>query len=262
MGKSKIFIVFLTAVFILLIATGCHRADDEKMPRETIVVGDSGISLLLPDGWNGKYGYDLINSGAGGPGVIVYHLATRETSTEGGILFAVWCEEGQYPMDYIFPTPGFAIAITDTNTYIMGFPSDVQADISNPESWAEYDELSADVKNIEIVLTEDMRASTINASNWVPGTVFVTFLDDWQITKTVICDEEKSKMIKEIMESQEYSAVSGFGETGYPSDLRIMFGGEEHLMDATTGFTYSPLTGKGATLSAEDLVKLIDLLGS
>ncbi|MCL2496545.1 MAG: hypothetical protein FWF04_03925, partial [Clostridiales bacterium] len=168
--------------------------------QEIIVVGDSGISLILPDTWKDKYGYEL-----DGNNVIVYHTATRETSEYGGDLFRIFCVEGLYPMDYAYPEPGFTIAITKNNTYRISYPSDVQFDTSNPELWADYDELYADVRNVEIVMTAQMLADTMNVTNWVQGTVFVQFLEKWVLQKTVVCDAEQSRIIREIIESQDYN---------------------------------------------------------
>jgi len=224
--------------------------------QEIIKVGDSGITLILPDSWKDKYGYELQNNS-----VAVYHIATRETSSLEGYFFWVDYYEGQYPLDYIYPEPGFTIAITETRTYRMRYTSDIQANIDDPESWAEYWEMEAERRSIEIVITTELLENTMNASNWVQGTVFIEALrDDWQGARTFVFGEDQSKEIRGIFSLLDYSDVHGFDQTGYPRDLRIMFSGEEYVMNITTGFIYNANTGQGAALSAKDLSRIMDLL--
>jgi len=219
--------------------------------QEIIKVGDSGISLILPDEWKGKYGYEF-----DGENVTLYHLATRENSEYGGDLFRVYCVEGLYPMDYIYPEPGYTIAITDTHTYRVSYPSDVQFDVHNPELWAAYKELYNEVLSIEIVMTAEMLTNTINASNWIPGTVVIDFLEEWVTTKTVVCDAEQSRIIREIIESQDYNPE----RASFFADLWIKIDSEEYLLNLTTGMIQSASGENSAILSAEDLSRIVELL--
>ena len=252
----------IAAVLVLMIAsfaTGAIALAKETIvyvekEQEIIKVGDSGITLILPDEWKGKYGVEQYGSN-----VTVYHLATRESfgdGTYGGDLFRLFCLEGRYPMDYVFPYPGFTIAITETNTYVFNYPSDVQYDINNPASAAEYRELSGDVGSIEIVMSAQMLKNTLNASNWVPGTVVVNFLEEWVTTKTVVCDEEQSRIIRGIIESQNYSLERG----SYFADLWFMYSGEEYLLNLTTGMIANAGGEHSAMLSPEDLGRIVELL--
>jgi len=231
------------------------RADNELAyldeEPEIVTVGDSGISLILPDKWKGKYGYEF-----DGNNMTLYHLATRENSEYGGDLFRVYCDEGRYSMEYVYPEPGFTIAITDTHTYRVCYPSDVQ---HAPELWAAYDELYAEVGNIEIVMTDEMLMNTMNASNWIPGTVLVNFLKDFGaggIEKTVICDTEQSQLIREIIASQNYREPESFHV-----DLWIMFNREEYYLNSVSGKIMMASGGYSAVLSTEDLSRIVELLG-
>jgi len=160
-------------------------------------------------------------------------------------------------MDYVYPEPGFTIAITQTHTYRVSYPSDIQVDIDNPVAWAEYDELYADIKNIEIVMTAQMLSETMNATNWVQSTVFISFLNNGEVIKTVDCDTTQFRIIKEIIEAQDYSLEQG----SFFADLLFVVDGQEYYMNSTTGsienaagYPYS------AVLSAEDLVVIMGLL--
>jgi hypothetical protein len=220
--------------------------------QEIIKVGDSGISLILPDEWKDEYGYVL-----DGDNLTVYHLATRETFEDGGVLFWVTCVDGRYPLDYVYPEPGFTIAMTENSTYRFIRPSDIQVDVNAPEARAEYDRLSAEIASIEIVMTSQMLENTTNATNWVQGTVSVSYLEAGTVTKTVDCGVAQSQRIREIVESQDYSLEQG----SFPSDLLIMFNVAEYYMNSTTGsienaggYPYS------AVLSAEDLSEIMGLI--
>ena len=254
--------VSMAAVLVLMV--GSFTIGAIAMAKETIVyvekeqeiikVGDSGITLILPETWKEKYGVEQY-----GNEVIVYHLATRESfddGTYGGDLFRIFCIEERFPMDYVFPYPGFTIAITETHTYVFNYPSDVQFDRNNPAAMTEYMELSDDIKNIEIVMNAQMLENTMNATNWVEGTVFVDFLENWVTIKTVVCDEEQSRIIREIIKSQDYSLERG----SFFADLWFMFNGEEYLLNLTTGMIQSAGGENSAVLSAEDLNRIIEVL--
>ncbi|MCL2152756.1 MAG: hypothetical protein FWH57_07350 [Oscillospiraceae bacterium] len=251
---------FAAAVLVLMI--GSFAVGAIALAKETIVyvekeqeivkVGDSGISLILPDEWKDKYGYEL-----DGDNLTVYHLATRESFEYGGVLFWIDRVDERYPLDYTYPEPAFTIAITENSTYRFRLPSDIQIDINSPEAWAEYDKLSEEIVSIEIIMTSQMLASTTNASNWVQGTVSVSYLEAGTVTRTVFCGIEQSEKIKEIVESQDYSLEQG----SFLSDLLIMFDGAEYYMNSTTG-SIENAGGHpySAVLSTEDLEIIMGLL--
>ena len=227
--------------------------------QEIITIGDSGITLILPDEWKGKYGYELHENN-----LTVYHLATRESFREsygdeasGGDLFRVFCLNERFPMDYVFPYPGFTISITDTNTYVLSFPSDVQFNPEDSEATADYMKLSADVSDVEIVMSAEMLENTMNASNWVAGTVFVHFLEEYGeggISETVVCDAEQSEMITQIVTTQDYGEPRSFY-----TDLWIVAGKNEYFLNSATRDIMIAAGGYSAALSPEDLQKIMSL---
>jgi len=226
--------------------------------QEIIVIGDSGISLILPDTWKNKYGYEQ-----DGNYLAVYHLATRETFEFGGVFFWIEYIPARYPMDYVYPEPGFTIAVTETGTYRMIYTSDVQVDISYPDAWAEYDEMIALKHSIEIVMSAEMLANTTNASNWVQGTAYVEFIDteSHEIIKTVDYNVQQSRVIQEIVEAQDYQLPF----VSFRYDLWIMVDGREYRMNSVTGNIGTTIDGDGgysAVLSAEDLNRIMEILGN
>ena len=227
--------------------------------QELIVVGNSGISLILPDWWKGKY---EVESGERYARVI--HSATRERTEYDGVLFAVSLQDEIRPMDYQWPWPAFTIAITETGTYIFGYPSDVQYDMNDPATSAEFEALSNDIKNIEIVMSTEMLESSINMSNNIKGTVFVDYLlEEMQVSESIICDAEQSQSLIEIINRQDYSDLYDYDRQlgRYWSDLRFMYDGEEYFISITGRTIYSHTLGaKYAHLSDEDITAILEAL--
>jgi len=178
--------------------------------QEIIEVGDSGISLILPDSWKGKYEYSYEPNLRFNAFVEVYHPATN------ALLFWIERVEGQYTMDIPFPERGFTIAITDDYTYVFGKVWwNVMDDIDDPIAWAEYEEMRTEIGTIEIVLTADMLANSINAANWIAGTVTVSLSENGEKIKDIVCDNEQSKAIRAIIEQRNYIDE---GPPVYPPD--------------------------------------------
>jgi len=97
--------------------------------------------------------------------------------------------------------------------------------------------------------------NSTNTSNWVQGTVVVSFYEEQEITKTVTCDEEQSQIIRGIIESQNYGEPESFYV-----DLQIMFNGENYYMDSISGRIMVAAGGYSAVLSTTDLNRIMDLL--
>jgi len=227
--------------------------------QEIIKVGNSGISLILPDWWKGKYEVE-----SGEQYTVIIHSATRERFEYGGVLFAVSFWDVIRPMDYQWPWPAFTIAITENGTYIFGIPSDVQFDMSDPAIYAEFEALSDDIKNIEIVMTTEMLESSINMSNNIRGTVFVDYLhEEGQVAESLICDAEQSRKVIEIINRQNYYDLYNYDEQlgRYWTDLRIMYDGEEYFISITGRTIYSNTLGaKYAHLSDGDITAILEAL--
>jgi len=233
-----------------------------EVRQEIIVVGDSGISLILSDEWEGKYEFELHESDGVFNHLTVIHSASRERSEYFGVLFGISFTNQLRPMDYVWPWPGFTIAITEEGTYHLTLPSDIQFDWGDPGSMEEYLMLSEDVMNIQIVMTAEMLASTTNASNWVQGTVFVEFMEGFDVVRSIMCDEGQSRIIREIIAAQDYSVPW----ESFDADLWIMFGDEEFTLCLTTGrianrSLSAPVPRPTAILSQEDLSIVKDVLG-
>lgn len=243
----------IVALMVCSFAIGAFAAQKEP---ETIVIGDSGISLILPDEWSGKYGYDI-----DGNNIAVYHLTTHEDKDSDwygqGYLFWIACVEGQLPMDYVYPEPGYTIATTATHTYRLIMASDVQYDPANDAAAKEYIFLSNNISKIQILLTDWMTQNSTNASNWAPGTAYVYFIADGEVTDTIICDGTASQRLNEIIESQDYSTEIG----SVPMDMEISINDELYQMNSTTGHIRNAAEYPyGAVLSAENLQEIMTLL--
>jgi len=229
--------------------------------QEIIIFDESGISLILPDWWEGKYEYEIYDSGVNQDGVyihlMVYHSATRERlDYDAGLLFGISFTGEFRPLDYIWPQPGFTVAITEHGTYVLLYPSDVQFDMDDPISSAEYMALSEDVRNIEIVMSAELLSNTINMSTWVRGVVFVSFFEDWAEVGSAVLEADQSRTLKNIIASLDYS----IGYASFNADFRFMFDGDEYLFSSSTGTIMNTLgEPRHATIPAEDLSVLLAL---
>lgn len=173
-------------------------------------------------------------------------------------LFRVRCVDEAYSMEHNYPGPGYTIAVTPTQTYYLSLPTDVQYDQTQEQAAAEYLAMCGEVGDIQILLTGWLEKNSVNTSNRVEGGVTVSFLDeDWKTTGTVTCDEEQSRIIREVLGAQDYDRE----QASFPCDLRIEFSGKEYFMNSSTG-QIQPAEGDalGALLSAGDVRTILDQL--
>ena len=181
MTKPRALILIISLAFMLSFSAGCSPAADADMDTthpdssesnstldldtqehepQIIHFGDSGISIILPDWWEGRYEIEY-----GDSSLTVYHPASRELGTGyGGILFGMGYTDELYPLDYSWPVPGFVVAVSEAGTYYFGKPSDVQFDHEDAVSSAEYLELFNDIKNIKIVMPVEMAENSARIS--------------------------------------------------------------------------------------------------
>ncbi len=232
----------------------------EKEP-ESIDMEEFGISLILPDDWAGKYGYDRLEGGD----LRVYSLAAREEETADGTgfkgsLFWVECIDGQYPMDMIYPQPGYTIAATAAHTYRLVLASDVQYDPQNARAAEEYTALYDSIPRIKILLSDWLTESSTNPANWVQGTVYVEHLgkmtaDGQEVEKTTVLDEAASAAASRIILGQDYAIENA----SFPVNLVFLVEGQRYHMNSQTGQIFG-VGGVSAVLSGEDLQTLLSLV--
>ena len=115
----------MTGGFVL----GAFALNEEP---EMIEIEGAGISLLLPDSWEGRY---ICEQSAGE--IAVYQKSMYEKD-ETGMLFFIEKIEGSRPMDYSYPVPGYTIASVAGYTYYLGMASDVQYDPEDQKNAEEY----------------------------------------------------------------------------------------------------------------------------
>lgn len=227
--------------------------------QEIIDIGDFGISLILPDEWAGKYGYDILDDGD----ISVYCLAAQEDGTNlKGTLFWVECIDGQFPMDFSYAQPGYTIATTATHTYRLVMASDVQYNSSNAQIADEYLSLYDSIPQIRILLSDWLVDTGSNQTNWVKGTVYVQYLgemtpDGQDVVKTVILDEAASTRISQIIKAQEYNTENA----SFPVDLVFIVDGRSYYMNSQSGQVLG-IGGVSAVLSEENLQEVLSLLAS
>ena len=231
--------------------------------QEIIDISDFGISLILPDEWSGKYGYDILDDGD----IKVYSLAAREEETDNGTnlkgsLFWVECIDGQFPMDFSYAQPGYTIATTATHTFRLVLASDVQYDSGNAKIADEYLSLYDSIPQIKILLSDWLTDNSLNQTNWVKGTVYVKYLgemtpDGQDVVKTVVLDEAASTSISQIIKTQKYDIE----DTSFPVDLVFIVDGQSYHMNSQSGQIFG-ISGVSAVLSEEALQEVLSLLAN
>ncbi len=231
--------------------------------QEIIDICDFGISLILPDEWAGKYGYDIFDNGD----IEVYSLSAREDETKDGTnlkgtLFWVECMDGQFPMDFSYAQPGYTIAATATHTYRLVLASDVQYNSGNSQIANAYLSLYDSIPQIKILLSDWLTDNSLNQANWVKGTVYVQYLgemtaDGQDVIKTVVLDETASTSISQIIQTQEYNIE----EVSFPVDLVFIVDGRSYYMNSQSGQIMG-LGGVGAVLSEKNLQEVVSLLAN
>ena len=124
---------------------------------------------------------------------------------------------------------------------------------------AKYLELSDSVGYVEVILSEQLLANSINATNWVEGTVFVYVIDDPESGRppdTTICDPEQSRIITDMLRTQEYGQWRSF-----PTDLWVVIGDEQYYLSSATGEILRTGAEEGsATLSADALQQFLHVI--
>lgn len=231
--------------------------------REIIDIRDFGISLILPDEWAGKYGYDILDDGD----IEVYSLAAREEETDDGTnlkgtLFWIECTDGQFPMDFSYAQPGYTIAATATHTYRLVLASDVQYKSGNTQIADAYLSLYDSIPQIKILLSDWLTDNSLNQTNWIKGTVYVEYLgettsDGQDVIQTVVLDEAASASISQIIKTQEYNIA----DASFPVDLVFIVDGRSYYMNSRSGQVLG-IGGVSAVLSEEMLQEVLSLLAS
>ena len=156
--------ISVAAVIALIIGSFAVGSVVIAKKQEVIKIDNFGISIILPDSWAGKYGYEI-----DGNTLAVYQIATHDNKASDwygqGYLFWIDCLDEVYPMNYVYPEPGFTIATTASNTYRLRRASDIQYDFKNKSASKEYLEMSNTIGEIQIVLIDWMKNNSTNLFN-------------------------------------------------------------------------------------------------
>ena len=94
-------------------------------------ISNGSFGVTVPDSWEGKYGVIIDDET-----IQLYQKAAYESFGGGHLCsFAVFNDEGYKEL------PDYEVLISGDKTYIVMYPTDVQADIEDEESTAEYFEM-------------------------------------------------------------------------------------------------------------------------
>jgi hypothetical protein len=126
--------------------------------QETVTLEEIDLTLILPDSWKDQYSIEK-----DGQNYIFYHTQTRESIGEegepfgGGVLFYIVCYEGAMTPDQFVENgldfvPYSYLFSTKDNTYVLCHASDVQWNLDDPEQADAYQQMAAQVENIQFVV--------------------------------------------------------------------------------------------------------------
>ena len=140
MGHIRRTLALAVAAVLMTASFAAGALSGDRGP-ETIPIPETGLTVVLPESWRGKCGYELQN---GSLGVYLRSARTGEGLEEAGYLFMVECHEGSCDPAAEFAARQYVIASTPKKTYFLILPSDVQYDPGDTAVAREYLAVSAD----------------------------------------------------------------------------------------------------------------------
>ena len=141
----------LAAAAVLMTASFAAGALSGGRGPETIPIPETGLTVVLPESWRGKCGYELQD---GSLGVYLRAARTGEGLDEAGYLFTVGCHEGSCDPAADFAARQYVIASTPKETYFLILPSDVQYDPNNAAVAREYLNMSQQIGEVQVLLAD------------------------------------------------------------------------------------------------------------
>ena len=141
----------LAAAAVLMTASFAAGALSGGRGPETIPIPETGLTVVLPENWRGKCGYDIQN---GALGVYLRAARTGEGLDDAGYLFTVECHEGSCDPAAEFAARQYVIASTPQKTYFLILPSDVQYDPNNAAVAQEYLNMSQQIGEVQVLLSD------------------------------------------------------------------------------------------------------------
>ena len=139
------------AAAVLMTASFAAGALSGGRGPETIPIPETGLTVVLPESWRGKCGYDIQN---GALGVYLRAARTGEGLDDAGYLFTVECRQGSCDPAADFAARQYVIASTPKETYFLILPSDVQYDPNNAAVAREYLNMSQQIGEVQVLLAD------------------------------------------------------------------------------------------------------------
>ena len=122
---------FLMLLCVILMGTLLAAYSGKADTVNPNIISNGQFSVTVPDSWEGKYGVIIDDET-----IQLYQKAAYESFGGGHLCsFAVFNDEGYKEL------PDYEVLISGDQTYIVMYPTDVQADIEDEESTAEYFEM-------------------------------------------------------------------------------------------------------------------------
>lgn len=158
------------AVAVLMLGSGTvgalafSRETVVEVPaeQESVRLEQIGLTLLLPESWDGKYEVDFAEDGT----CTLYVKSIREKNApefEMGMLFYIVRWDGAMTPEQVkeselnFAAHRYLLATGDS-TYVLYYASDVQWNPADEEQEAEYRKMEREIRDIRIVVDRAMTA--------------------------------------------------------------------------------------------------------
>lgn len=164
MKISRLFVLIFALILVISMLSGCsnkeagdienikntedieniediQEVEDTNVPENPAVVSNEIFSITVPDDWVEKIYVEIYDDS-----IEILQKAAYE-SFGGGWL----CSVQMYKDDFYKELPCYEILTTDEAlgiTYLVQYPSDVQADVENAESMKEYFEMFEQIPDI------------------------------------------------------------------------------------------------------------------
>lgn len=150
MGHIRRTLALAAAAVLMTASFAAGTLSGDRGP-ETIPIPETGLTVVLPESWRGKCGYELQN---GSLGVYLRSARTGEGLEDAGYLFMVECHEGSCDPAAEFSARQYVIASTPKKTYFLILPSDVQYDPGDTAVAREYLELYQQIGEVQVLLSD------------------------------------------------------------------------------------------------------------
>ena len=161
LAAAAVLALMAASMTVGALAFGKETVVEVPVERETIVMEDIGLTLVLPDEWKDRYVVEYFDDDTCNVYVrSIYDTDVMELDGElvhGGLLFYLYQLDGvltPQEAEDIIPMPGQFVLATADATYMLCYASDVQYDPTDPVETEEYASMYRQISEIQVVVND------------------------------------------------------------------------------------------------------------